>query len=529
MDFLKRAYKNILRRKTKTILLILTFFIIANLVLIGLGVGVASNDAMTLTRQKMTPVVSYEVDYEKIEKLRDELDEDELQEFYDNYPRVSLVDAIELSENEHVVGTNIGSTNEVFADDIEPFKFDVPGRDEPVFDSEEEKAEYELYNEERVLKLKGYTTNSTIEFEQGQWTLIDGDLISDSDYADGNAVGMIEQGIAELNGISVGDIVTVRITSNYDVMPMDYGFDSKGLSSSTEDQVEHITYDIEVVGIYDDSEELDPNNEEESWLLDQATFYPENSIIVPFNFIGRINFGTEKFYSERYDYEMEITDFAEYLKERIYFSAIYLLDDPLEVASFVEENERLMDNEYLYLNANNQEFEKYSKPLETISFVADIMLYIVVFNAVVIISLITALTLKTREYEIGVLLSLGEGRFKIILQLIFEMVIIAVIAFLLSYVSGSIITKRVGESVLEYQITENSVEEENDYYYSYYNDFNYFTEISQDDFISEYSVSISFMEMLKLLAIGLGVIIISVVIPGIMITGYNPKKIMMNR
>ena len=42
MNFFQRAIKNITRRKTKSILLLITFFVIGNFVIIGLGVSQAS-------------------------------------------------------------------------------------------------------------------------------------------------------------------------------------------------------------------------------------------------------------------------------------------------------------------------------------------------------------------------------------------------------------------------------------------------------------------------------------------------------
>ncbi|MBR5754685.1 MAG: ABC transporter permease, partial [Erysipelotrichaceae bacterium] len=66
MNFIDRAFRNVTRRMSKTVLLVLTFFLIGNLVIIGLGVASASESAKTLTRQKMRAVVSYGIDYMKV-------------------------------------------------------------------------------------------------------------------------------------------------------------------------------------------------------------------------------------------------------------------------------------------------------------------------------------------------------------------------------------------------------------------------------------------------------------------------------
>ncbi|MBQ1692346.1 MAG: ABC transporter permease, partial [Erysipelotrichaceae bacterium] len=56
----------------------------------------------------------------------------------------------------------------------------------------------------------------------------------------------------------------------------------------------------------------------------------------------------------------------------------------------------------------------------------------------------------------------------------------------------------------------------------------YTTEISLDDLISEYEVKISPLIIAEIFVLGLGIVMISVIIPSFMIMRYNPKKILMN-
>ena len=74
---------------SKSILLAVTFFLIGNLVIIGLGINNAAEQAKIETRQKMRAVVSYEVDYDAFRKYVEDLDEEAQQEAYKNYPSVT--------------------------------------------------------------------------------------------------------------------------------------------------------------------------------------------------------------------------------------------------------------------------------------------------------------------------------------------------------------------------------------------------------------------------------------------------------
>ena len=162
------------------------------------------------------------------------------------------------------------------------------------------------------------------------------------------------------------------------------------------------------------------------------------------------------------------------------------------------------------------------------SFFANIVVWIVVVNAIVIISLVTALTLKTREYEIGVLLSIGVSKVKIVLQLFLELIIVAFIGFTLASISGSLMAGSVGDMVLDFQ-TSSDAQYETDEGYSFINSTDYFTSVTQDDLLSEYHVSVSPFLIAEIFILGTGVVLIAIVIPSFMIMRLNPKQILLEQ
>ena len=208
-----------------------------------------------------------------------------------------------------------------------------------------------------------------------------------------------------------------------------------------------------------------------------------------------------------------------------------LLNDPLEVDSFVEQVQASLDGQYRLLDANNETFEQLSRPLDTLTLFSSMIVVLVLVNAVVIITLVTALTLKTREYEIGVLLSHGLSKFMVIAQYFVELALVAVLGFTLAVGSGSLIAGRVGEAVLQYQVEFsglNEAEVDDDYNYISNWDDNYFTEISLSDMVDAYEVQISPLIIGEIYVAGLGIVLISILIPSLMIMRYNPKKILMS-
>ena len=119
MNFFTRAIKNVTRRMSKSILLAVTFFLIGNLVIIGLGINNAAEQAKIETRQKMRAVVSYEVDYDAFRKYVEDLDEEAQQEAYKNYPSVTMDDIKNLMSDERVKTVNVVSTNMLYSNGFE--------------------------------------------------------------------------------------------------------------------------------------------------------------------------------------------------------------------------------------------------------------------------------------------------------------------------------------------------------------------------------------------------------------------------
>ena len=237
---------------------------------------------------------------------------------------------------------------------------------------------------------------------------------------------------------------------------------------------------------------------------------------------------------KEYDYYQEL--YGEMIdieiSEELFYSngVSYLLSDPEDPDKFVEDYKGKLSKNY-ELDLNDDNFKKYSKPLDTISLFSNIIVWAFVINSIVIISLVTALTLKTREYEIGVLVSLGVQKWKVIMQLFLELLIIAMASFVLASISGSIVSRSVGKKVLDFQSSFNNddnKDEEEGYYYISYDENNYFTEISQDDIFDEYKVTVDALLIVKIFVMGVFIVFVSILAPALMILRYNPKQILMS-
>ena len=512
MNFYQRALRYIQRTPTKTLLLVITFFLIGNLVILGLGVSQASDNAKILTRQKMRAVVSYEIDYEGFWKYADAIEDvNERDEVYKHYPKLDIAYASRLTEDERVLAYNYMISDIAYGIDFDH----VPlGNEENKNDSYVDENGNTVTYKEPEYMLCGSRSVNMIELEEGTWQVNEGRFLNEEDIDQARSVAVITEELASQNNLRVGDTITVTRTNPNNLSR----YKDKGINT------DELNIDLDIIGIYSTSEDVDPNSESFRWMSPYES--PKNKILIPMTTMSEFMFNTylldREADPESYrDDDIEETRESLNTPSQVYF----LLDDPLHVDQFVADYERSLP-EFQMLNANNETFKKMARPLDTMSFFANIVVWIVVVNAVVIISLVTALTLKTREYEIGVLLSIGVSKLIVVAQLFLELLLIAFVGFALASVSGSLMAGRVGDLVLDYQSNADAqYESEDDYYFT--SSDSYFTEVTQDELFSQYHVSVSPLLIFEIFILGTGVVLISIVIPSAMIMRLNPKQILL--
>ncbi len=515
MNFIKRALKNVARSKTKAILLAITFFVIGNLVIIGLGVSYASENAKKMTRLKMKPVIKYTVDYNAWQRYIRDLSEEEMEEAYNNFPRLRSSDFEKILDNEHVEAANDIMELYGYSDGFDP----IPGENNNsgsggvvIYDDVDMPSPEEYEYREQDCRILANHMDNMVQVAEGTYEITSGHFYSKDDIKNGNAVCLITEELARANNLTLGSRIRVDVAEPY-------------IKQMLQDDTIETTVDFEIVGIYKNTEEISEN---ESWRNQFAQYRNENVILCPDTCVKRILVDLQ---NRMWDYYASMWPEDEYYsnpenrptEDDMYNGEkVILLDDPLYVEEFVKENADKIP-QFTKLDANDDMFNRFAKPLDTMSLFSNIIVWIVVINAVVIITLVTALTMKNREHEIGILLSMGVSKIKVVGQLFLELAIVAIIGFTLAVASGSLISRKVGQVVLDYQMTTRNPEEE-DYYY--YGEDDYFTTITQEDMLSEYDVKINPVIIGEIYALGLGVVFVSTLIPSFMIMRFNPKKIL---
>ena len=220
------------------------------------------------------------------------------------------------------------------------------------------------------------------EFNNDNYSLLSGRVLTADDAGSTNCV--IETNLANENDLDVGDTLTI---------------------SSLVD--ESMTVELTVVGIFEIS-----NTDSDVRMMNMN---PVNTIYTDLSVGQLIN-----------------------NDENVLSSAVYYLDDPENVEAFMTlaEDQTDLDWEVYSLNDNNQMFEKNASSINNMDSFTKIFLIVVIGAGCAILCLILALTIRNRYYEIGIFLSLGQSKIRIIGQQLIEIGIIAALAFTISLGTG---------------------------------------------------------------------------------------------
>ncbi len=243
---------------------------------------------------------------------------------------------------------------------------------------------------------------------------------------------------------------------------------------------------------------------------------PYNKIYMPYDVVSKISTG---------DSTNSIT------------SAVYFMDNADNIESFKEyAKNKKIDLETYTLDANDQLYTQMVGPIENVGSFSKTLVATVSIAGAMILVLIIALSLKDRKYEIGVLLSLGESKFKVISQLVVEVLLVASIAFATSAFTGNLAANKIGDTLLanEIEVTESSSTQENSNFGGRGTmvvgpgRMNSNT-IKNADVVKEMDVSVTSKDLEKLAGIGLLIVIASAAIPTISVLRFSPKTILSKR
>lgn len=129
--------------------------------------------------------------------------------------------------------------------------------------------------------------------------------------------------------------------------------------------------------------------------------------------------------------------------ERIVNKITLLTHNQKSMDSLIRELKREYSTSSFEIQKDDLAFKEAIQSLDSVKHIISLMTYSIMIAGLVVLSLILILWLRERIYEIGILLSIGIEKSKIIGQFILELVIVSIPAAFLSIFCGDLVVKQI--------------------------------------------------------------------------------------
>ncbi|SEN56864.1 putative ABC transport system permease protein [Amphibacillus marinus] len=495
MNFVKRALLSIVRRKGKVLILFAVILILGNVISGAVSIRQASRNVESAIKEQLGAGTTIDLDYDKLYEM-----EEAGEITWEEIERIGTDLINQIGQLSYVKYYDYSMSNYYEAENL-------IGYDPYMEEYEDEEFMYQTY-----FHLKGINYPLVTDIEEGNATLIAGRVFNEEEITNGAMVTLVSTKVADLNNLSVGDTVTL---SN---VLYDYSVDSV----SEYPVLEERDIPLEIIGIFETraaKEQREGDDNEGSNNPDQEYFDQE--------FQNRLYVSNEVIKNE-VNWEMQVMienndEYAELYQDEDnfeYYTPYFILNSVQDSEAFIEEATVLLPPLYHVISSLDQ-YEDIAGPIESISNLSNYVLIFAVVATILIISLVVLLFLRDRKRELGIYLSLGERKGRVIGQIMIEVAIVAIVAISVSLFTGNLLAENVSESLIE----ANTSTSDDFYGISYPTDFN--SPLDTDDVIEAYEVTLSTEYIIVFYSIGLLTILVSTVVPLIYIVRLNPKKILM--
>ncbi|MCX2811720.1 ABC transporter permease [Bacillus sp. ChL18] len=471
MNFIKRAFWSMKEKKGKTFLQLVVFSVICIFVLSGLTIQSAAKKSSELARQQLGGSVTLQADRQK--QMAQQQKDGEKRTF-ESTP-ISVSDAKKLTSLQHVKNYNFLTTVSANAESFDAIK--SSGESASSGTGRFQGGGRQMISAD--ISIEGVLSTALLDdFTGGSSKITDGRAITKTD-ADAK-VAVINETLADQNKLKVGGSITV--------------------SSAADDSVKT---KLKIVGIYKTTSSGDDQAQHFSFLN------PDNKIYTPYTAAAALK-GS--------DYKNKIS------------SAVYYMDDAKYIDSFVAAAKKTsIDDKTYTLTTNDQVYQQMAGPIENVASFSKNVVYLVSIAGAVILGLIVMMSIRERKYEMGVLMAIGEKRWKLIGQFLTEILVVAVIAIGIASVTGSLVANQLGNQLLSQQVSSADDSKQTSGWgggemprggglFGQHS--------SGADVISTMQVNVSLNDLLILGGIGVAIAVIATLLPSVSVMRLHPKTIL---
>lgn len=330
-------------------------------------------------------------------------------------------------------------------------------------------------DDDSSFEIKGYSSYDAMnEFISGSYKITDGEIFTDFDSNN----CLINSELATINNLKVGDTITFIDESNN-------------------------TYQLVISAIFEETS----SDDNKSMFSNSA-----NTIITSSNFINKMSTTNSEL--------------------KVSVNPTFILTSKDVVDKFSSELTSKGLDENLMVTTNLETIDASVSTISNVKTFAVTFLIITLIIGVVVLLIINMINIRERKYEIGVLRTIGMKKFKVCLQFILELSIVALASLLLGAGIGSLASVPVSNKLLENEIaaskSENNNIRENFGKNDKFND-KKFNGVARVEAFDSINATVDAKVLLELLLIGLSLTLISSISATVSIQKFSPLTILKER
>lgn len=389
MNFIKRAGLNVWAKKGRSLLLVLVSAAILMFVLAGLLIRSAAvkatNQAKADVGATLTLSANRQAAFKKMSQSSSSTTKRSRPKL--TLTPVKLSDATQIAKLSHVGSYNVTSSTSVNAK-----SYDTVSTSTGMGSSGGGPGGMKSAASLGDTQINGVSATSlTSDFSNQKSKIVKGRGITSTDRNTNHVV--IEKELASQNDLSVGDTLTVKETSG-----------SKD------------TVKLKVIGIYRASSSSSSS-------AGPMSTDPSNTMYTSYTLANTFK-GSK--YANTAD------------------SVTFNVTAPSQVSSVKKSGKALINTSKYTLSTDDASYQTVKSSMASVESFANKIVWLVAIAGTIILALIVILMIRERRFEIGVLLSLGEARWKIVAQFLTEMIMVLIVALVIAGAGGKLVGNQLG-------------------------------------------------------------------------------------
>ncbi|EOH93984.1 hypothetical protein UAW_02405 [Enterococcus haemoperoxidus ATCC BAA-382] len=494
MNYWNRALCSVARRKGKSVILFAVIFILGNVIAGSIAIQQSTANVEKKIKHDLGATVSVEMDYQKI-----------MDEGQSSSPSALKVEDIKkMGESTYVKEFDYNVQTNLFVKKIKTYEMENAST---------------MGGMPQTLSLKGTNLLEPLDFKDKKVNLVEGRMFKQDEINSGKDVAVVSKKFAEANGFNVGDKVVL------DSSVMDFKQDGSTEELASQD------HPVEIIGIFEPtsvekkkSDGKDQKGGIQEQFMETAQFntlYMPNDAVMNIN---KIEFEKGKeLVPDRYK-KADGTDMS--VEDMNQITPVYVLKAPEDIEAFKEEVKSMIPDGYK-LTASSDQYDQVGGTFKKMSQISGYVVLLAIGATLLIISLVVILFLRDRKHELGIYLSLGETRAKVMQQILIELLLISLVAMCLSLVTGNILGKLVSESLIASDAFSQTSDAASQGGAMVVGGGMNMPTLTTEDVSSAYEVKFSISYIVTFLIAGLSTVLLSAILPLTYVLRLNPKKIMM--